>query len=357
MMKNTNQIFHCLFLLLILSCNKKQSKQNVEKVYSERIEDWILPQRDNFLWFDYKFYDKGGVDFEMKRKVYYIKSDSSNFGTLEAVFMNNMFVSGEQFLFRTSEKDKCVYLLKSKKSLTKSSQTKEYESLIYFQFPADSDTLRWSYSKNDGIFNCSSFWLLKEGKEKELVVVREAFLNDGSRERFEKDIEYYQKHKGLVKISMFGSKDNLIMTQNVSKRGFDPDAKSNSFSWATSQNKFSNERKESLAFLKEFDGKYSYEVKLLENSVLKGRLINLLGNEKYNFMKETWGVEGGIIVENSMFNASGCEQHNCDMTNFIIAVDFRKDLLYVGYRVDGEVQLFGEDNNYPNELMEFEKQY
>lgn len=74
-------------------------------------------------------------------------------------------------------------------------------------------------------------------------------------------------------------------------------------------------------------------------------------------MKETWGVEGGIIVENNMFSASGCEQHNCDMTNFIIAADLNKNLLYVGYRVDGEVQLFGEDNNYPKELMGFEKQY
>ncbi|REC80142.1 hypothetical protein DRF60_00015 [Chryseobacterium elymi] len=35
----------------------------------------------------------------------------------------------------------------------------------------------------------------KKGKEKQLVVVREEFPNNGSTERFEKDIEYYQKHK------------------------------------------------------------------------------------------------------------------------------------------------------------------
>lgn len=58
---------------------------------------------------------------------------------------------------------------------------------MYFQFHADNDTLEWNYPKNDGIFNCSSFWLLKEGKEKQLVVVREKFQrNNSSTERFEK---------------------------------------------------------------------------------------------------------------------------------------------------------------------------
>ncbi|WP_449388617.1 hypothetical protein [Chryseobacterium lineare] len=224
-MKNTNQIFYCLFLLLVLSCNKRESEQNIEKVYSERMNEWIFPTQNNYLWFSYKIYDKSADDFEMKRKVYYFRSDSLHFGTLSASFVNENMGVSEALLFEKTNHE--IHLVKSKIS----SENKEttHSNSLYFQFPADNDTLRWNYSKNDGIFNCSSFWLLKKGKEKQLVVVREAFPNNGSTERFEKDIEYYQKHKGLVKIKIYGSDDKLLMVQNVSERGIDPEVQQTKF--------------------------------------------------------------------------------------------------------------------------------
>lgn len=218
-MKRINQIFYCLLLLLVLSCNKKQSEQNIEKTYSEKMDEWIFPNQNNYLWFNYKFYNKGGADFEMKRKIYYFRSDSLHFGTLSASFVNENMGVSEALLFEKANHE--IHLVKSKIS-SENGETVHSNSL-YFQFPADNDTLRWNYSKNDGIFNCSSFWLLKKGKEKQLVVVREEFPNNGSTERFEKDIEYYQKHKGLVKIKMYGSDDKLLMMQNVSERGIDPE--------------------------------------------------------------------------------------------------------------------------------------
>ena len=57
-----------------------------------------------------------------------------------------------------------------------------------------------------------------------------------------------------------------------------------------------------------------------------------------------------------MFDASGCEQHNCDMTNFIIVVDLEKDILYIGYRVENEIFTFGEDQNYPKSILDWEKE-
>jgi len=220
-MKRTNQIFHCLLLLLVLSCKKNQSKQNIEKIYSEKMDEWIFPNQNNYLWFNYKFYDKGGANFEMKRKIYYFRSDSLHFGTLSASFIGENMGVSEALLFEKTNHE--IHLVKSKIS-SENGET-VYSNSMYFQFPADNDTLRWNYSKNDGIFNCSSFWLLKEGKEKELVVVREEFPNNGSTGRFEKDIEYYQKHKGLVKIKMYGSDDKLLMSQNVYERGIDSEAK------------------------------------------------------------------------------------------------------------------------------------
>ena len=113
--------------------------------------------------------------------------------------------------------------------------------------------------------------------------------------------------------------------------------------------------KTNLEFLKKYKGKYPYDVKLLSNPTLKKRIVDLIGIQKCNFMKTTWRVEGGIGVENNMFDASGCEQHNCDVTNFIIAVDLEKDILYVGYRVENEIQKFGEDQNYPKLILDWEK--
>jgi len=224
-MKKSNQIFYCLLLLLVLSCNKKQIEQKNEKVYSEKMDEWIFPNSNNYLWFKYKIYDKSAGNFEMKRKVYYFRTDSLHFGTLSASFLDGTMGVSEALLFE--KKNHETYLIKSKISSENIETTNS--NLLYIQFTPDNDTLRWSYSKYDGIFNCSAFWLLKEEKEKQLVIVREAFPNSNPTERFEKDIEYYQKDKGLVKIKMYGSGDKLLMTQNISERGIDPEVQSAKF--------------------------------------------------------------------------------------------------------------------------------
>lgn len=112
----------------------------------------------------------------------------------------------------------------------------------------------------------------------------------------------------------------------------------------------------SLRFLTKYKGKYPSEVKLLNNTILKNRIIQLIGKKRYQYMNQTWAVEGGIGIKNNLFDASGCEQHNCDMTNFIIVVDIEKDILYVGYRVEDEVYKFGENQNYPSSILDWEKE-
>lgn len=112
----------------------------------------------------------------------------------------------------------------------------------------------------------------------------------------------------------------------------------------------------SLGFLAKYKGKYPDEVKLLNNTILKNRIIQLIGKKRYQYMNQTWAVEGGIGVENNMFDASGCEQHNCDMTNFMIVVDLKNDILYVGYRVENEIYKFGENQNYPTLILDWERE-
>lgn len=44
------------------------------------------------------------------------------------------------------------------------------------------------------------------------------------------------------------------------------------------------------------------------------------------------------------------------MTNYIIVVDLKKDILYVGYMVEEEIKKFGETNNFPERLLKWEQE-
>ena len=114
----------------------------------------------------------------------------------------------------------------------------------------------------------------------------------------------------------------------------------------------SNLTKDNLAFLNSTNGLYPKDINLLEDSVLKQRLINLIGN-KYYFLAENWNVETPIKVKNNTFIASGCQSQNCDITNFIIIIDFSKGILYCGIRENNKVKSFSEDGSNNQELTDF----
>lgn len=109
-----------------------------------------------------------------------------------------------------------------------------------------------------------------------------------------------------------------------------------------------------LDFLKEFNGKYPNDVKLLDNPVLTQRLKKLLG-DRFTFLKETWAVETPIEIKNNIFVASGCQAHNCDNTNFLLVVDFSKNIVYAGVREEENVKLYAEDGSDNPELNKWQK--
>ena len=108
-------------------------------------------------------------------------------------------------------------------------------------------------------------------------------------------------------------------------------------------NQPNNSSSNNLDFLKELNGKYPYEVNLFENEAFNQRLKNLLGNKSYNFLKETWSIESPIEFSDNIFVASGCQEHNCGFTNFIIVVDFSKNIMYAGIREEDYVETYSED--------------
>ena len=109
------------------------------------------------------------------------------------------------------------------------------------------------------------------------------------------------------------------------------------------------EDKADLSFLKEFDGKYPHDVKLLDNPALTKRLRDLL-NERYKYLKETWAVETPMEIKNGNFIASACQAHNCGYTNFIIVYSFDRNILYAGVREEKIVKTYSEDGSSNEEI-------
>ncbi len=120
-----------------------------------------------------------------------------------------------------------------------------------------------------------------------------------------------------------------------------------------------NNNSSHLDFLKSYNGKYPFKVDLdtyleteekvpgvdlLNNPLIKERIKNLIGVQ-YDHLVEIWNVCSPMEVENDVFTAEGCEQHNCDKTNAIIVVDISRNLFYVGIRTEGKAKIYSESNS------------
>lgn len=100
----------------------------------------------------------------------------------------------------------------------------------------------------------------------------------------------------------------------------------------------------SLSYMKNYNGKYPYEVKLIEKkSAFRTRLQKLMGKEKFQDLEDFFNVESPITIKNNVMIAYGCMQHNCDGFYFKIFYDFNKDIINVGIK-DGEkpIEILGE---------------
>jgi hypothetical protein len=93
-------------------------------------------------------------------------------------------------------------------------------------------------------------------------------------------------------------------------------------------------------YLKQDNGKYPTEVKLLGNKQLKSALIAILGSSRFNFLKENFNVENPIEINNGIVTAVACQQHNCGDTNFIIVIDTGNDKVYAGIRENGTAKIY-----------------
>lgn len=102
-----------------------------------------------------------------------------------------------------------------------------------------------------------------------------------------------------------------------------------------------------LEFLSKYNGKYPFEVKLLNNPTIKKRLQHLLGVQQYTFVKEIMEVETPIEVKDGLFYAEGMQAHSGGDPSAVIMADILKDILFVGIFKDGKASFFAEGNAEP----------
>ena len=94
-----------------------------------------------------------------------------------------------------------------------------------------------------------------------------------------------------------------------------------------------------LSYMKSYNDKYPFEVKLIEKKgAFRTRLQKLMGKEKFQDLEDFFNVESPITIKNNVMIAYGCMQHNCDGFYFKIFYDFNKDISNVGIK-EGEKQI------------------
>jgi hypothetical protein len=109
-----------------------------------------------------------------------------------------------------------------------------------------------------------------------------------------------------------------------------------------------------LLYLKKLVGRYPSDVKFLTANKLSVR-IKKLTSLRYEFLKSTWAVEEPIEMKGHILKAWGCQDHNCDQTNFIIVVDFENNVVYCGIRENGTVKEYSEDGSTNAEIIKWSK--
>ena len=115
-------------------------------------------------------------------------------------------------------------------------------------------------------------------------------------------------------------------------------------SGSVAQNKTKVKPKEStsLAYLKNYNGKYPGEVKLFSKPQFVNRVKSLIGT-RYTTLKNYWDVESPIEITGDIFIAYACRPHNCDITNFMIIYDLKNDKMFVGIREEEKAKTYSEN--------------
>ncbi|MCF6407154.1 hypothetical protein L3C95_29935 [Chitinophaga filiformis] len=108
----------------------------------------------------------------------------------------------------------------------------------------------------------------------------------------------------------------------------------------------------------QFEGKYVAESGMLEREPLKSRIQALLDTNSRAFA-ERFDVTPPVEVENDILYNQGCRRHFCGGDEAALAIDMRRDVIYVGIAINGAVKLYSERNDsaFPEKLLRWKLKF
>ena len=108
----------------------------------------------------------------------------------------------------------------------------------------------------------------------------------------------------------------------------------------------------------QFEGRYAAETGMLEKEPLKSRIEALLAAESPAFA-ERFDVTPPVELENDILYNQGCRKHYCGGDEAALAIDMRRDVIYIGIAVNGTVKMFSERNDsaFPEKLLRWKLKF
>ncbi len=115
---------------------------------------------------------------------------------------------------------------------------------------------------------------------------------------------------------------------------------------------------ESWTSYESYNGKYAADIRLLQLRPLRIRLRELLKEEEEDFVQR-YKVTPPIEIESGILFNEGCKPHSCTVDEAALAIDMKRDVIYVGIARDRNVKLYGErgDSAYPGKLLKWMEKF
>lgn len=105
-------------------------------------------------------------------------------------------------------------------------------------------------------------------------------------------------------------------------------------------------------YFKQHIGETVYDMDMFNYLSVKSRLIALMGNTSYSFLKKIYQTQGGIEYTNGMFWGSGFMAHQCCDPAAVWAYDSYSDSFYIWICKDGKDYWWSETGNIPYKFQE-----
>jgi hypothetical protein len=108
----------------------------------------------------------------------------------------------------------------------------------------------------------------------------------------------------------------------------------------------------------QFEGEYPSECQLFEAAPLKARFNALVGKARKTFM-ERLKVTPPIEVQNHILFDQGYMPGKSTYDEAAIAIDFDRDIIYVGFTINKNLIIFSEkgDTDYPEPFLQWMQQF